>query len=132
MIKIKHTKHYEHKMQSNKLEYITAAGVYCTTPDIKVPFCMPEFSSSKIINHRFHVDNDKCESGIVYDMIIGRDLIVQLGLMAGFKRQFLLWDGATVHMNDLSSLLGKSDLTKRKIHKVFNVYYRASFHTRGY
>ena len=59
MIKRRHTKHYERNMTSNKVEYITAAGMYCTTHDIKVPFFMPEFSRSKIINHLFHVDNDE-------------------------------------------------------------------------
>ena len=118
MIKIQHTKHYERKMRSNKVDYITAAGVYCTTHDVKVPFCMQEFSSSKIINHRFHFDNDKGESGIGYDMITGRDLMVHLGLTSNFKRQFLKWDGATVHMKDPSNLLGKSYLTKREMRKV--------------
>ena len=89
MVKIRHTKHYERKMRSNKVEYITAAGAYCTTHDVKVTFCMPEFSISKIIYHRFHVDNDKGDSVIGCDMIIGRDLVVQLGLTADFKRQFL-------------------------------------------
>ena len=59
---------------------------------------MPELSKSKIMNHRFYVDNDKCELGIGYYMIIGRDLMVQLGLIANFKRQILQWDGATIHM----------------------------------
>ena len=51
MIKILHTKNYGRKMRSNKVEYSTAAGVYCTTHDVKVLFCMTELSSSKIINH---------------------------------------------------------------------------------
>ena len=81
-------------MRYNKVEYKTVAGMYCTTHDVKVPFCMPELSSSKIINHRFHVDNDKIESSIWYDMIIGLDLMVQLGLTTKFKRQVLQWYGA--------------------------------------
>ena len=71
---------------------------------------MPEFSSSRIINHRFHVDNDKGESVIGYYMIIGHDLMVQLGLTAKFKRRVLQWDGATVNMKDLTNLLGQSVL----------------------
>ena len=93
MIKIRHTKHYERKMRSNIVEYSTASGVYCTTHDGKVPFCMPELSGSKIINHRFHVDNNEGKSGIGCYMIIGRDLMLKLGLTADFKRQVLQWDG---------------------------------------
>ena len=70
MIKRRHTKHYERKMRSNRVEYSTAAGVYCTTYDVKVTFCMPEFSGRKIINHHFHVHNTEGKSGIGYDMII--------------------------------------------------------------
>ena len=109
MIKRRHTKHYERKMRSNRVEYSTAAGVYCTTHNVKVPFCMPEFSGSKIINHLFHVNNDEGESIIGYDMIIGHDLMVQLDLTADFKRQFLQRDGTTLHMKDPINLLGQSD-----------------------
>ena len=86
MLKVLHIKHYERKMRSNKVEYSTTDGVYCTTHDVKVPIFLPGFSSSKIINHQFHIDNGKGDLGIVYYMIIGRDLMVQLSLMANFKR----------------------------------------------
>ena len=117
-IKRQHTKHNERKMRSNKVENSTAAGVYYTPHDVKVAFCIPEFSIRKIINHRFHVNNDKVESGIRYDMIIGRDLMVHLGPTTDFKRQVLQWDGANLHMKEPSSLLGQSDLTKREMSEV--------------
>ena len=41
MINRQQTKHYERNMRSNKVEYSTATGVYFTTHDVKVPFCMP-------------------------------------------------------------------------------------------
>ena len=59
MNKRRHTKYYELKIRSNKVEYSTSSGLYCTTHDVKVNFCMPEFSISKIIEHHFHVDNDR-------------------------------------------------------------------------
>ena len=79
---------------------------------------MPEFSTSKINYHLFHVNNEKGELVVGYDIIIGRDLMVQLGLTDDFKHQFLQWDGNTVHMKEPRSLLGKSDLTKCKMHEV--------------
>ena len=105
-------------MQSNKVEYIKAAGLYCTKHGIKVDFCIPEFSSSKIIEHCFHIKNDKYESGIGYEMIIGRDLMVQLGLMSDLKSQVLQWYGVTVPMKEPRGLIGKSDLNKRQMRKV--------------
>ena len=118
MIRRRHTKNYERKMQSNKVEYSAAADVYFTTHDVKVPFCMLEFSSSNIINHLFHVDNNKGELGIGYDMIIGRDLMVQLSLTAKLKRQVLQWNGATLHMKDPRNLLVKFNLTKHEMPEV--------------
>ena len=96
-------------MRSNKVECSTATGLYCTTHDVKVTLCMPEFSSSNIIEHHFHINNNKVESVIGYDRIIGHDPMVQLGVMAEYKCHVLQWDGATVPMEETSSLLGKSD-----------------------
>ena len=48
-------------------------------------------------------------------MIIGRDLMVQLGLTADSKRQLLQWDDATVNMKGPRSFLGQSNLTKREM-----------------
>ena len=79
---------------------------------------MSELSSRNKIKHYYHINSNKVESGIGYDMIIGCDLMVQLGVTDDFKRQVLLWDGNTVHMKEPSSLLGKSYLTKCKIHEV--------------
>ena len=94
-------------MRSNKAEYITANGMYCTMHDIKVSFYMPDFSIRNIFNHRFHVNNDNIYSGIGYDMIIFCDMMVQLVLTSYFKHKVLQWDGATVHMKEPSGLLGK-------------------------
>ena len=41
MVKSKDTITYERRIHSNKVEYSTAEGPYCTTHDVKVPFCMP-------------------------------------------------------------------------------------------
>ena len=51
-------------------------------------------------------------------MIIGRDLMVQLGLLANFKHKFLQWDGATLPMKESIGLLGNLYLSKRKMRKV--------------
>ena len=75
------------------------------THDIKILFCMPDFSNSKIIEYHFHVKTYKGKLGIGYGMIIGRDLMVQLGLSADFKHQILQWHGVTLPMKEPSSLI---------------------------
>ena len=81
MVQRNHTGNYDKNMRSNKVEYSKAVGPYCTTNNIKVMFCMSEFPIINIISHRFHVDNNKVDMGIGYDMVIGHALMVQIGLM---------------------------------------------------
>ena len=88
-------------------------GKYFTTHDVKVKFCMQEFSSSKIILHRFHVDNNKGESGVGYNIIFGSGQMLQIELMANFKRQVLQWDSAAVSTKEPSSLPCQNKLTSR-------------------
>ena len=86
--------------------------------DAKVPFFMPELSSIKIIQNRFHFDKNKGKSGIGYNIIIGCDLMVQLVLSAGLNHQVLQWYGVTVTMKEPSGLLGQSDITSRNMRKL--------------
>ena len=57
MINSKHINPYKFKLRANKFNYITVSVPYTTTHDVKVPFSIPEFYSSKIITHQFHIDN---------------------------------------------------------------------------
>ena len=52
----KHTRPYERIMRSNKVKYSMLKGPYFTTHDVKVLFLIADFSISKIISHRFHVE----------------------------------------------------------------------------
>ena len=65
--------------------------------------------------HRFRVDNNECELVIVYDMIIGHDLMVQMG---GFNCQVLQRGGAAVPMKQSSSFIGQTFLGGHKMHDV--------------
>ena len=85
------------------------------THDVKVPFLIPEFPRTNIILHHFNVDNNEGEPGIGYEMKIGCDLMVQLGLIAYFKRKLLQWDGSEVIMKVPGSFPGKTELTSCEI-----------------
>ena len=72
---------------------------------------MSEFSIRNIILHRFQVDNNEGETCIGYCMIIGRNMIVQLGLSSEFKCRVLQWDGVTVTIKETRGLMGQTYLT---------------------
>ena len=79
---------------------------------------MPEFSRSNITVHRFHVDNNMGKSVIGYGIIIGRDLMLQLGLLSDFKHKVIQWDDAIIKMKELSGLLGQIGPTSREMLEV--------------
>ena len=60
----------------------------------------------------------KSDPGIGYDMIIGCDLILQIGTMVDFKCQVFQWYDAAVPMNDPIMLLGQIDLKSCEICKL--------------
>ena len=98
MIKCKYINPYKDKRRENKAEYSMYNGPYITTHGVKVPFIMTEFSTRRIITHHFHIDNSGGNTGIVYGMITGRNLMLKLGLKANFGRQILECDDSVVPM----------------------------------
>ena len=80
MIKYKHVKNRKHKFLKNYSTYTTAAGEYSTAYEVKVKFALEEFDRNTTIKHTFDIDESNDKKGIGYDMIIGRDLLVKLGI----------------------------------------------------
>ena len=62
--------------------------------------------------------NDYGESGIVYEMIIGHHLMVQLVLSADLKSQLIQLGGVTVLIKEPRGMLGQIYLTSGKTCKV--------------
>ena len=118
MFKRKYNGPYEIIISSKNIEYSITTELYCMENDFKVKFCMPEFSSSNIILSQFNVDNNKVELVIGYDMIIGRDLMVHIGLMNNFKRQVLQWYGTELSLKYPISILGQTELTSLEMREV--------------
>ena len=80
----------------------TRAGVLTTHGKCEIKFSLPEFFTNRIIEWPVHVDD--CPNSHRYDMIIGRDLLEELGISLDFANHTMTWDNATIHMKDLSTL----------------------------
>ena len=85
MINRKLINNYTSKLRDIKVEYSTYYGLYTTKHGVKVTFSMPYFPSRKNIMNSFHVDNSIGDGEIGYEIIIGCDLMVQLGPKAEFS-----------------------------------------------
>jgi predicted aspartyl protease len=80
--KLKHTKDYEEK----PTYFQTTAGMFQTHAKAKIQFTL--------IEHVAHVAKDLSN----YDMIIGRDLLHELGIDVKFSTKTMEWDGVSIPM----------------------------------
>ena len=83
-----------HKSKTGKTQWSTVAGAVETTHATRVNFKLNEFSTSRVVEWTFHA----AEKEFNYDMIIGRDLLTELGLILNFKLQTVSWDEYKIPM----------------------------------
>jgi hypothetical protein len=71
-----------------------------------VTFSLPEFNLKKYMctSWAFHVD-DRSESSSTYDMIIGQDLLGEIGIIMNFNAHTVTWDTDTIQMKDRDTAL---------------------------
>ena len=62
-------------------------GNFMTSKKVNIDFFLPEFSATKILMWKCHVD-ESTNSG--YDMILGRDLLTSLGLYVKFSDNVII------------------------------------------
>ena len=75
-------------------EWGTAAGTFITNNKCKLEFTLPEMHDRRLIHWECHVT----KQAFNYDMIIGRDLLTELGMEFSFKKQIITWDTAEIPM----------------------------------
>jgi hypothetical protein len=93
----KHAK--RHGLNSKKTtSWKTAAGIVTTHGEVSVNCMFPELSESKIITHEFHVM--KGSPDFPYDMVLGQDVITELGINLDFKSQQIKWGKLGVDMKE--------------------------------
>ena len=95
--------HKYKKTKTSATKWTTKAGTFETNRKVKCQFVLPEFHEGKDINWTMFVDESDRRLNS-YDMIIGRDLLHELGIDLMFSLGVMKWDNATVPMRDPSTL----------------------------
>ena len=75
-------------------EWKTMAGKFTTNCITKTVITLPELSNSAQFTIKAHVAEAKTN----YDLIIGRDVLSQLGIISNFKERLITWNDAHVEM----------------------------------
>jgi hypothetical protein len=78
---------------------------------------LPEFSTSEVIQWICHEDLNTLHKNAQYDMIIGADLLSELGIEINFSTQRIIWEGIEIPMKDkhIISDLQMLQLTTTKV-----------------
>jgi hypothetical protein len=89
--------------KETKTKWTTKAGKFSTTRKCEVSFTLPAFHAHREVTWNCYVDESSTES-CRYDMIIGRDLLHELGMDILFSKAEMVWDNASVPMQSVDKL----------------------------
>jgi hypothetical protein len=95
----KHTTHLRKKTEQSQI-WKTAAGRVQYTHKVTIQLSLPEFYESTVIQYKAHVFHND----ISYDLIIGRDLIRQLGIKVDLETDQVRWEDTSISMKSPDAL----------------------------
>lgn len=96
-----------HKRDAQVTHWHTMGGHFVTQCRREITFRLPEFSSSKTITWCCHEDKVTKRVKSQYDMVIGIDLMTELGIDINFSTSRISWEGTEIPMklkNQVSDL----------------------------
>ena len=76
------------KSKNDEVKWNTVAGTFSTNETAKVDFTLPELHEERLVTWKCHVTNGPMN----YNMIIGRDLLSELGIDILFSNNTVIWD----------------------------------------
>jgi len=95
--------------RDNKTKWTTKAGSFVTKRKAMVSFILHELHPDKTVTWEMHVD--ETPSGVSnYDIILGRDLLTNIGVDILFSSQQVTWENASIPMRD-PEIFRKSEST---------------------
>ena len=90
-------------VNDKKTKWVTKAGKFNTTKKCELEFTLPAFNAKKIITWDCYVDEEN-NTNSNYDMIIGRDILHELGIDLLFSTAEMTWDNVTIPMQPITKL----------------------------
>ena len=78
--------------RSKVTEWRTSAGVFTTNQQTKLNIKLPEFFENRVVMYDVHVT----ENTSFYDMIMGRDMLRELGIQINLSTNSVTWDEVSI------------------------------------
>ena len=99
LITEKYAKKLKLKQTNKGNVWTTPAGNLKTSKSCRTQITIPEFYDNRLIEWEFHVT----KSMGAYDMIIGRDMLDDLGFILNFDEHVVTWEHASVPFKDMEN-----------------------------
>jgi Retroviral aspartyl protease len=87
-------------LKEQPTKWTAVGGQFVTHLQREVKCTLPESSTSKVIQWICHEDSNTLRKNAQYDMIIGADLLSELGIELNFSTQRIIWEGIEIPMKD--------------------------------
>jgi hypothetical protein len=100
---------------------LTKEGTFHTSGKCKTNFILNEFYENKVIEWTLHVD--KTSGPHQYDMIVGHDLMSQLGIILDFDGQTITWDKSTIKMKEYKIFCQALNDASSRLKKILDAKY---------
>ena len=84
--------------QGRRTKWKTLGGIFSTRYESLIDFKFPELSQNKTVTWTVHVDDKTPRKTAAYDMIIGMDLMCQLGINIDCADKSIKWEGNEIPM----------------------------------
>ena len=99
------------KYKGQPTKWKTMGGIFTTKQRALVEFKLPEFSNSRTIGAKVHVDDMTNPDNAQYDMIMGTDLLESLGIDLLFSKKLVTWDDLQIPMKNRGTITDR-DITE--------------------
>jgi hypothetical protein len=90
----------------------TAAGSFTTATKTTMDLIFPEFSLTRVVHAELHITSQTLSG---YDMILGRDMLSDLGLVLDFSRNIIIWEAGEMPMKVRSATRENSLFIKEPV-----------------
>jgi transposase InsO family protein len=89
----------------------TMGGNFVTRQQRQIQFRLTEFNTSKIVTWPCHIDETTPRKNAQYDMIIGTDLMTELGIDINFSTNKMSWEGVDIPMRPKNQITDRTVAT---------------------
>ena len=94
----------QHLTREKDTSWRTAAGDFHTDGIIKAEFAIPELNLTSKVSYDLHVASNLGP----YDIILGRDVLRELGIVLDFNMQIVIWNHACISMKPANCKINNS------------------------